>query len=143
MDPDALVDYQRNKMKENPYFPVNPQNYDKIEELVITKKGLEELTILKRECIMGRGSDKQKALYIELLRLWATTNRSLDKLREWKKYLDMYVSDIIKIHYTPTAIWREGYAVKNPNYEPKYMKSHDTWHSAVVAKCYELRASGI
>jgi len=142
MNPDALVDYQRNKMKDNPYFPVNPQNYDKIEEYVITKKGLEELTILKRECIMGRGSDKQKALYIELLRLWATTNRSLDKLREWKKYLDMYVSDIIKARYSPD-LEGEDYAMKNPNYNSKYMKSHNTWHKAVIAKCYELRASGV
>ena len=62
MNPDALFNYQWNKMKENPYYPVNPENFDKIEEQVITKQGLEELEILKRECIMGRATKMQKIL---------------------------------------------------------------------------------
>jgi len=129
-------------MKENPYYPIKPEDFDKAEELVITKQGLEQIEILKHECIMGRATVKEKIDFIELMRIYATTNSSLVILLEWKKYLDRYFDEIIKDRYFSDLL-KDGFAMKNPNFNPKYMKTHDTWQDVIVQKYYSLVASGV
>ena len=142
MNPDSLLDYHNNNMKENPFYPIKPEDFDKTEELVITKQGLEQVEILKHECIMGRATVKEKIDFIDLMRIYATTNSSLEILLEWKKYLDRYFDEIIKDRYYSNLL-KDGFAMRNPKFNSKYMKSHDTWQDIVVQKYYSLIASGV
>ena len=142
MNPDAICNYQRQKMKENPFFPVKPEDFDKFEEISITIEGLKQLETLKHKCIMGRATIEKKIDCIDLMRIYATTNKSLTALKEWKKYIDRYFDELLKTRYVSDLL-KDDFAMQNLKYDPKYMKSHETWFFTVVKKCYSLVDSGI
>ena len=104
IDYDSLVDYYNSRVRDNPIFPITVENYDKFKEYVITKKGLEQLYILKRQKLMGRAINDEITLIEKLLDLYAFTNPSKEKLREWKKHIDLCFSDLMKSKYFPDLL---------------------------------------
>jgi len=138
MNPKALLDYYQNKIKENPFYPIGPEDFHKAHKFVITITGLEYLTQIKRKFVMGeKMTDEERANFLFLLLTYATTNRDVNTLREWNE-------DIIRIGLTPTpTLFKKGYTEKNPNYDPTYFECHETWQRAVLKKYYSLVTSGI
>ena len=140
LDPDELTDYHNIHLNQNPFYPVGLKDFDKLEPLCITKEGLKELHRLKRKLVMGNATLEDKVVLIDLLRIDATTNPSLKRAKNWKHHVDFYINDIIQTHFI-SYLEQDGFAVKNPKYNPKFMYYHDAWQMNVLQKIYALRES--
>jgi len=125
-------------IKDNPVFPVRVEDYDKLNEFVISVKGLEQITILKRQLTMGTATLEEKTILEHLLEIYATTNPSKEKLRDWKKHVDFMFNDLMKTHYLPDLV-NEGLAVKNEKFDPKYREYWNIWTQTIVSKIYALQ----
>lgn len=138
MNSDQLIDYQRKMVKDNPVFPIRVEDYDKFNEYVITVKGLEQLHVLKRQVIMGKATLEDKTMLERLLNVYAHTNPSKEKLREWKSHVDRYMNDLMKTRYNPD-LENEGLVERNPKYDGKYMTYWHIWTQTIVQKIYALQ----
>ena len=138
MTSDNLVSFQRWMAKEYPYYPVQEKDWDKMNEDVISVRGLEQLKILKTQIIMGNYTHEDIVLLIALMELYASTNPSKERLREHKKFLDFYFNDLLKTRYRTNLI-KEGLAVKNEKYNPKFRKQWDSWSMNIIKECYRLK----
>ncbi len=135
---DKLVDYQIRMVRDNPEFPVRVEDYDKLNEFVISVKGLEQLAALKRLTLMGNATLEDKTILERLLHTYATTNPSKENLREWKKYVDGYMKDLLQTCYNPDLI-EEGLVIRNEKYDPKYRKYWHVWTQTIVPLIYKLQ----
>lgn len=138
MKSDQLIDYQRKMLKDNPVFPIRVDDYNKFNEYVITVKGLEQLHILKRQVIMGKATIEEITILERLLNIYAHTNPSKEKLREWKNHIDRYMRELMKTRFNPD-LEKEGLAVKNDNFDPKYFEIWSIWNRTIVQKIYALQ----
>jgi len=138
LNSDELIGYQRKMVKDNPVFPVRVEDYDKLNEFVISVKGLEQITILKRLTLMGNATLEDKVLLERLLEAYASANPSKERQREWKRHVDWYFSDLMKSRYNPDLI-QEGLVVKNENFNPKYREYWNIWTRTIVSKIYALQ----
>ena len=135
---DELVKFQRMMAKEYPYYPVDLKAWDKINEWNISVKGLEQLEILKRQTTMGNSTPEDTTLMVNLLELYASTNPTNENLKNWKKNLDFHFNTLRKTHYLPELV-KEGLAIKNENYDPKFMKIINDWALGLIHRCHQLR----
>ena len=135
---DELVSFQRMMAKKYPYYPVKEENWGRMNEYVITIKGLEQLKILKSQTVMGNYTCEDITLFIALLELYASTNPSKERLQEHKKYLDFYFGDLLKTRYTPDLI-NEGLAIKNEKYDPKFREAWSVWSMNIINECWRLK----
>lgn len=138
MNSEDLVIYYNQKHRDNPVFPVRVEDYDKLSEFVITVKGLEQLHELKRLVLMGNATLEDKTLLERLLEIYALTNPSKERMRDWKDHIDWYMRDLMKCRYQPD-LEQEGLAIKNENYDSKYRKYWNIWTQTIVSKIYELQ----
>lgn len=132
-----LVTYQRKMSKEYPYYPIKPEDWDKLNELTISVKGLEQLQILKRQTIMGNSNPEDIELLITLLDLYALANPKDERIRDWKKNLDFHFNTLWKTNYFPDLV-KEGLVVKNEKYDPKFKKLWNEWRDNLIQRCYQL-----
>ena len=138
MNSDKLIDYQRKMVKDNPVFPVRVEDYDKLNEFVISVKGLEQLHELKRLTLMGNATLEDKVLLERLLEVHASTNPSKERQRDWKQHIDLYFNDLMKSRYSPDLIY-EGLLIKNEKFNPKYREYWNIWTQTIVSKIYALQ----
>lgn len=138
MNPDYLLEYYNSRIKTNPFYPIRPEDFDKIEKHVISKKGLEQLAILERDCLMGRTTIEDRILCCELMKLWAMNNRSLPQLLKYKKFIDIYIADHFRSMYYPD-LEKEGIVEKKIKYDPKYSNYNLTWVKVILAMYYRLK----
>lgn len=135
---DNLVSFQRWMAKEYPYYPVQEKDWNKMNEYVISVRGLEQLKILKTQIIMGNYMREDIALLLSLMELYASTNPTKERLREKKKFLDFYFDDLLKTHYRTNLI-KEGLAVKNPKYNRKFREQWHIFGTKLIHECYRLK----
>ncbi len=119
-------------------YPVRVEDYDKLNEFVITKEGLIQLHKLKRLVLMGNATLEDKILLERLLEVYALTNPSKERLRAWKEHIDRYMRDLWKCRYQPD-LEQEGLVIKNENHDPKYLEYWKIWTDTIVAKIYALQ----
>ena len=82
-----LVMYQRKMAKYYPYFPLKEKDWNKIQLEAITKKGLEQLEILRIQITMGKASSEDIVIYMRLFEMYVCSNPSLNHARQYKKEL--------------------------------------------------------
>lgn len=132
-----LVTYQRKMAKYYPYFPLQEKDWNKIQLEAITKKGLEQLEILRIQITMGRASSEDIVIYMRLLELYVCSNPSLNRIRKYKKELDFHFDTLLKTHYFPDLI-KEGLVIDNPNYSEEKVKEFTIWGNDLIQRCYQL-----
>jgi len=132
-----LVTYQRKMTKYYPYFPLQEKDWNKIQLEAITKKGLEQLEILRIQITMGRASSEDIVIYMRLLELYVCSNPSLNHARQYKKELDFHFDTLLKTHYFPDLI-KEGLTIDNPNYGEEKVKEFTIWGNDLIQRCYQL-----
>lgn len=132
-----LVMYQRQMVKEYPYYPLEEKDWNKIQLEAITKKGLEQLEILRIQITMGRASSEDIVIYMRLLELYVCSNPSLNRARKYKKELDFHFDTLLKTYYFPDLI-KEGLTIDNPNYSEERVKKFTIWGNDLIQRCYRL-----
>lgn len=132
---EELVTYQRMMTKNYPYYPIEKENWSKMNETVITIKGLEQLHILKRQSVKGECTPEDAVLFIQLLELYATTNPTIERLREFTKYLNFHFNDLLKTMYLPNLI-NEGLAMVNESYDSNYRHIQLKWSTELIQECH-------
>lgn len=137
MNLEELVKFQRKMARDYPYYPIDVKDWNKMNELNISVKGLEQLSILKRQIIHGNYTSEDIVLFLRLLELYASTNPTHQRLRDYKKHHDLYFEHLLKTHYRSNLI-KENLAVKNTKYNPKFREQWNTWQSNIIKECYRL-----
>lgn len=133
---EELVKFQRMMAKDYPYYPIEEKDWGKMNEFVITIKGLEQLHILKRESIRGSCTPEDITLFIQLLELHATTNVSIERLRDHTKYLNFHIEDLMKTRYLPDLV-KEGLAMANDDYNPILSQVRMVWGTELIQECHK------
>jgi len=140
MKHDELQKYYYEKTTENIFYPVRPEDLYKTNKFVITVEGLKHYTELKRKIVMRKGepTDQEKADFVALLNMYASTNGDLEALKEWNDYLFRYARDLDLIHHK-TTLYKRGFIQKNKDYNPKIIKFNQIWRDAIGAELKRLR----
>lgn len=140
MNHESLFNYYFERIKKNIFYPVRPDDLHKTCKHVITIKGLEYLTKLKRKMTIGKYklTDQETANLVYLMRVYATTNGNLEALREHDELLFRFCRDVDLIHHKIT-LFIDGYIEKNPYYDPKYLDYHYRWGNIINIELYRLR----
>lgn len=132
-----LVTYQRQMTRDYPYYPLEEKDWNKIHYEAITKKGLEQLEILRIQITMGRASSEDIVIYMRLLELYVCNNPSLKRARRYKKELDFHFNILSKTHYFPDLI-KEELTIDNSNYSKEKVKQFTIWGNDLIQRCYQL-----
>lgn len=134
---DELVTFQRMVANQYPYYPIKMQDWKKMHYETITKQGLEQLFILKRQITLGKARPEDVVIYLRLLELYVCSNPSHERLKHHKKEIDFHFETLFKSMYNPDLI-KEGLTIPNKDYDENLMIRHLQWFDRLIQECYRL-----
>ncbi len=148
-----LVMYQLELSNYSPYFPAKIDEYSKLSSEVLTKKGLEFLKIYERKLIWDTITDSEYYIYVDLLRIWALTNPTIKRVKNYFNIYNHYLSTPRKTSglregfYAETnkdgvlKEWssvKQGLSVKNPDYDESFSNKNIQWGTDLLMECNRL-----
>lgn len=135
---DIAVDYMR-KIWENPFYPVQVEDYTKLYDFSITHNGTVYLERLREEFLSEQMSE-DKCLHLILLSLAdAVAKKSINEYHDWQELLHVFEDKInLDKPGIKDALMQMGCIEENQEYNPKLYKSHLLWKNRTVGKIEEL-----
>ena len=135
---DIAVDYMR-KIWENPFYPVQVEDYTKLYDFSITRIGTVYLDRLRDEFLSGQMSE-DKCLHLILLSLAdSVSKKSISEYHDWQELLHVFEDKInLDKPGIKEALMQMGCIEENPEYNPKLYKSHLLWKNKTVGEIENL-----
>lgn len=134
---EELVKYQIMMASEYPLHPVEMTDWNRLDPDIISVEGLKEIEIIRRKITMGKAKPWDIVIYLELLHLYAFSNPSNKRIRQWKKELNFHYNTILKTRYYPD-LRNLGFTIFNKNYDEKLLFWHIKWGDDLIKECRRL-----
>ncbi len=143
---DELVTFQRMMTREYPYYPLEMKDWKKVSSQRITVEGLKQIPILKSKIIMGKNTKYDIDNYITLLKLYAESNPTKERLSNYQKENSLYFySGNMAVNISENGKLRPeldlkalGYTEDNPLYDDKLSISMAMWGHKLILECYRI-----
>lgn len=128
------------KIAENPYYPVQIEEYPKLFDFDITPEGLIYFERLKNELSSANKLSENEYLYLCILHLaYAMSMKSVEECHNWQEFVFKIGKNVdLDKPGIKETLKQMGCIVDDPRYNPKLYKSHLLWKNKTLTKIDNL-----